>query len=136
MMILRGVAYTERNGTYVNTEGRVQRGRLAVFGPGEAKEDWAIVRALSDVLGKTLPYDNLSQVRARMVEINGLFANVDAIQRAEWKAFGEAGKIAAKPFVSIVRNYYMTDPISRASETMAACTAEILGEGERTGTDG
>ncbi|HEY9164247.1 MAG TPA: molybdopterin-dependent oxidoreductase, partial [Magnetovibrio sp.] len=135
-VILPGAAYTEKNATYVNTEGRVQRGRLAVFPPGEAKEDWAIVRALSAVLGKPLPYDNLSQVRARMVEINPLFASVDAIQSAEWKDFGKAGDIAAKPFVSIVRNYYMTDPISRASETMAACTAEILGDAERTGTNG
>ena len=135
-VILPGAAYTEKNATYVNTEGRVQRGRLAVFPPGQAKEDWAIVRALSAALGKPLPYDNLTQVRARMVEINPLFASVDAIQNAEWKDFGKAGAIAAKPFVSIVRNYYMTDPISRASETMAACTAEILGDVERTGTDG
>lgn len=135
-VILPGCAYTEKNGTYVNTEGRVQRGRLAVFAHGEAKEDWAIVRALSEALGKALPYDNLSQVRARMVEINPLFANVDAVSAAEWKDFGKAGKLDGKPFASIVRNYYMTDPISRASETMAACTAEILGEAERTGTDG
>lgn len=114
----------------------MQRGRLAVFPQGDAKEDWSIVRALSAVLGHQLPYDNLSQVRARMVEINPVFATVDEIQAADWKDFGKAGKIAAKPFASIVRNYYMTDPISRASETMAACTAEILGEGERTGTDG
>jgi NADH-quinone oxidoreductase subunit G len=94
------------------------------------------VRALSEVLGKKLPYDNLAQIRARMVEINPLFGSVDKIHAAEWKSFGKADKIDAKPFVSIVRNYYMTDPISRASETMAACTAEILGEGERTGTHG
>ncbi len=135
-VILPGAAYTEKNATYVNTEGRVQRGRLAVFPVGEAKEDWAIVRALSEVLGHKLPYDNLSQVRARMVEINPLFANEDAIAPADWKDFGKSGKLDAKPFASIVRNYYMTDPISRASETMAACTAEILGEAERTGTDG
>lgn len=135
-VILPGAAYTEKNATYVNTEGRVQRGRLAVFPVGEAKEDWAIVRALSEALGKKLPYDNLAQVRARMVEINPLFGGVDEIRAAEWKSFGKAGKIDAKPFASIVRNYYMTDPISRASETMAACTAEILGEGERTGTHG
>ena len=135
-VILPGAAYTEKNATYVNTEGRVQRARLAVFPQGDAKEDWTIVRALSGILGKTLPYDNLTQVRARMVEINPVFATVDAVQPAEWGDFGKAGTINAKPFVSIVRNYYMTDPISRASETMAACVAEILGEGERTGTDG
>jgi NADH-quinone oxidoreductase subunit G len=135
-VILPGAAYTEKNATYVNTEGRVQRGRLAVFPVGQAKEDWTIIRALSQALGKTLPYDNLSQVRARMAEINPVFATVDQIVPASWQDFGKAGAIAAKPFSSIVRNYYMTDPISRASETMAACTVEILGEGERTGTDG
>lgn len=135
-VILPGAAYTEKNATYVNTEGRVQRGRLAVFPPGEAKEDWAIVRALSEALGKTLPYDNIAQVRARMTEVNALFSGVDAIEAAEWKDFGKAGDLAAKPLASIVRNYYMTDPISRASQTMAACTDEILGEGERTGTNG
>jgi len=139
-VILPGAAYTEKNGTYVNTEGRVQRGQLAVFPRGEAKEDWAIIRALSAVLGKTLKYDTLSQVRKRMADINPVFASVDEIQPAEWADFGAKGEIQSKPLSSHIRNYYMTDPISRASETMAACTAEILGapgdETERTGTNG
>jgi len=135
-VILPGAAYTEKNATYVNTEGRVQQTRLAVFPPGDAKEDWAIVRALSGALGKALPYDNLSQVRARMAGINAVFATQDQIQPAAWTEFGSMGTLMAKPLASIVRNYYMTDPISRASETMAACTAEILGDQERTGTDG
>ncbi|HEY9080032.1 NADH-quinone oxidoreductase subunit NuoG [Magnetovibrio sp.] len=139
-VILPGAAYTEKNATYVNTEGRVQRGQLAVFPRGEAKEDWAIIRALSAVLGKPLKYDTLPQVRARMAEINPLFATVDEIQPAEWGDFGQQGDLQSKPLSSHIRNYYMTDPISRASETMAACTAEILGisggETERTGTDG
>jgi len=139
-VILPGAAYTEKNATYVNTEGRVQRGQLAVFPRGEAKEDWAIIRALSAVLGKTLKYDTLSQVRARMAEINPVFASVDEVQSAEWTEFGIKGDIQSKPLSSHIRNYYMTDPISRASETMAACTAEILGvpgdETERTGTNG
>ena len=139
-VILPGAAYTEKNATYVNTEGRVQRGQLAVFPRGEAKEDWAIIRALSAVLGKTLKYDTLSQVRKRMADINPVFASVDEIQPAEWANFGAKGEIQSKPLSSHIRNYYMTDPISRASETMAACTAEILGapgdETERTGTNG
>jgi NADH-quinone oxidoreductase subunit G len=137
-VILPGAAYTEKNATYVNTEGRVQRGQLAVFPPGEAREDWTIIRALSAVLGKTLDYDTLPQVRARMTEINSVFAGVDEIRPATWADFGTAGDIQSKPLTSHIRNYYMTDPISRASETMAACTAEILngGETERTGTDG
>jgi len=135
-VILPGAAYTEKNATYVNTEGRVQRGQLAVFAPGQAKEDWAIVRALSAVLGQTLGYDTLAQVRARMVELNPIFATLDELQPAEWVDFGVAGDIQSKPLSSHIRNYYMTDPISRASETMAACTAEFMVETERTGTDG
>jgi len=135
-VILPGAAYTEKNATFVNTEGRVQQTRLAVFPPGDAKEDWAIVRALSGVLGKALPYNTLSQVRARMTDINAVFATVDKIQPALWSDFGPKGDVSGKPLASIVRNYYMTDPISRASETMAACTAEILGIQEGTGTHG
>ncbi|MBL4748148.1 MAG: NADH-quinone oxidoreductase subunit G [Magnetovibrio sp.] len=135
-VILPGAAYTEKNGTYVNTEGRVQRGSLAVFPPGEAKEDWTIVRALSQVLGKTLPYDNLAQIRTRMTKINKIFAHVNEIQPSDWSDFGTKGDVLGKPLTSIVRNYYMTDPISRASETMAACTTDILGIQEGTGTDG
>lgn len=135
-VILPGAAYTEKNATYVNTEGRVQRGQLAVFAPGQAKEDWAIVRALSATLGKTLSYDTLPQVRARMVEINPVFANVDEITAAEWSDFGTKGDIQSKPLSSHIRNFYMTDPISRASETMAICTAEFKDETQRTGTDG
>ena len=125
-VILPGAAYTEKDGTYVNTEGRVQRALRSVFPPGDAREDWTIIRALSEKLGKTLPYDNLAQVRARMVFINPLFAGVDKIQPAEWKAFGAAGAIAASGFDYPVKNYYMTDPISRASRTMAQCTEEFV----------
>jgi len=135
-VILPGAAYTEKNATYVNTEGRVQRGHLAVFAPGEAKEDWAIVRALSAVLGKTLKYNTLAEVRARMAAINPVFATLDEVQSAEWTDFGTAGDLQSKPLSSHIRNFYMTDPISRASETMAACTAEFMGETKRTGTDG
>ncbi|MCW8915466.1 MAG: NADH-quinone oxidoreductase subunit NuoG [Magnetovibrio sp.] len=138
-VILPGAAYTEKNATYVNMEGRVQRTSLAVFAPGQAKEDWAIIRALSAALGKTLPYDTLPDVRGRMAEINPVFATTDEITPAEWTDFGMAGDLQLKPLSSHIRNYYMTDPISRASETMAACTAELLGQGgetERTGTDG
>ncbi|MEG3618051.1 NADH-quinone oxidoreductase subunit NuoG [Magnetovibrio sp. PR-2] len=138
-VILPGAAYTEKNATFVNTEGRVQRTSLAVFPPGAAKEDWAIVRALSGELGKTLSYNTLADVRARMAALNSVFATTDEILVADWADFGTAGELNSKPLTSHIRNYYMTDPISRASETMAACTAELLGEGsetERTGTDG
>ena len=136
-VILPGAAYTEKDGTYVNTEGRVQEAYRAVFPPGEAREDWTIVRALSAVLGKTLPYDNLKQLRARMAKANATFGAYDKVAPAEWKSFGVAGSIAATPFDYPVKNYYMTDPISRASRTMAQCTEEfVLGTKQKTGTHG
>ena len=81
-MILPGAAYTEKDATWVNTEGRVQRGRLAVYPPGEAREDWKILRAASEVLGKRLPYDALDGVRARLAEVNPVFARHGL--RAAW----------------------------------------------------
>ncbi len=136
-VILPGAAYTEKEGTYVNTEGRVQRGRTAIFPPGIAKEDWAVIRALSTVIGKQLPFDSIKAVRARMVDINPTFINVDSIKPADWADFGTAGTMGADAFVSAIDNYYMTDPISRASETMAKCTATFGGQEQgKTGTDG
>ncbi len=136
-VILPGAAYTEKDGTYVNTEGRVQEAYRAVFPPGDAREDWTVFRALSAVLSKTLPYDNLKQLRARMAKANSVFAAYDKVVPAEWKTFGAAGAIAATPFDYPVKNYYMTDPISRASRTMAQCTEEfVLGTKQKTGTHG
>ena len=135
-VILPGAAYTEKNATYVNTEGRVQLGRLAVYPPGDAREDWTIVRALSDAVGHKLPYDNLRQLRARMIEINSNFLNVDLAMPAAWKDFGTASTTDSVAFDTGHVNFYMTDPISRASETMAHCTKTFLCADERkTGTD-
>ncbi len=136
-VILPGAAYTEKNATYVNTEGRVQLGRRAIFPPGDAREDWAIVRALSSVLGHVLPYDDLRAVRARLVEVNANFLNVDQTAAAEWAEFGADGAVDDTPLASPISNFYMTDPISRASETMARCVDAFGGGDERmTGTDG
>jgi NADH-quinone oxidoreductase subunit G len=136
-VILPGAAYTEKDGTYVNTEGRSQRAQRAAFPPGDAREDWAIIRALSEVLGKTLPYDNFGQLRKRLSETNAIFEKMDNVQAAEWAEFGVAGSIDASGFDYPVANYYMTDPISRASQTMARCTEEfVTGETKKTGTDG
>lgn len=136
-VILPGAAYTEKNATYVNTEGRVQRAWRAVFPPGDAREDWTIIRALSDVLNLTLRYDDLSGVRRRMALQNAVFEIVGDLRVSDWDKFGELGIPDGDPFVSPVSNFYMTDAISRASETMAACTktlAEALEE--KTGTNG
>jgi NADH-quinone oxidoreductase subunit G len=136
-VILPGAAYTEKNATYVNTEGRVQLARLAAFPPGEAREDWTILRALSEAVGKRLPYDNLGEVRQRLIETNPVFAAVDQVEAATWGSFGKEGKMDAAPFVSPVGVFYMTDPISRASETMAQCVeAFALGVKKGTGTHG
>ena len=136
-VILPGAAYTEKDGTYVNTEGRVQRGSRAGFPPGDAREDWKILRALSERLNQQLPYDTIEQVRARMVEINEVFDTVGAVVAAPWTSFGEDGPMDADPFVHPIDNFYMTDPISRSSETMALCTqAYVSKPREATGTDG
>jgi NADH-quinone oxidoreductase subunit G len=135
-VVLPGAAYTEKSGTYVNTEGRVQRAERAVFPPGDAKEDWAIIRALSEVVGKKLPFDSIDQVRAAMRSANPVFAAIDAVTKAEWKPFGAAGSVSATAFNYPIKNYYMTDPISRASRTMAQCTEEFVMGSKGTGTHG
>ncbi len=136
-VVLPGAAYTEKNATWVNTEGRVQQGRRALFPPGEAREDWTILRALSDVLGKRLPYDSLAQLREAMADDAPLFTVVDAIMAAEWAPFGAEGAIAATPFASTVSDFYLTNPICRASNTMAECSALHSGGAEKaTGTHG
>ncbi len=122
-VILPGAAYTEKDATYVNTEGRPQRGRLAVFPPGEAKEDWKILRALSEVLGRTVPLNTLGEVRARMVEIAPQLAEPDVIQPAPWRTFGRKGKLDQAPFAIPIEDFYRTDPISRSSAVMAECSA-------------
>ncbi len=136
-VILPGAAYTEKNATYVNTEGRVQQTALAAFPPGEAREDWTIIRALSEALGKRLPYDNIGQLRRRLFEISPRFQRLNAIEPAAWGEFGGAGAIDSAPFAPPIANFYMTDPISRASETMAQCTQTFLrGPQPMTGTHG
>jgi NADH-quinone oxidoreductase subunit G len=122
-VILPGAAYTEKPGIYVNTEGRVQLGQRAAYPPGDAREDWAILRALSERLGKPLPYDTIDQVRTRLIAVNKSFAALDQQAPGAWGAFGMAGATGDAPFVSPVANFYMTDPISRASKTMADCMA-------------
>jgi len=137
-VVLPGAAYTEKHGTYVNTEGRAQYGQVAAFPPGEAREDWTILRALSAVLGRTLPYDTLEQVRAGLAKAAPAFANIDAVVPASWGEFGTAGATDPAPFAPPIANFYMTDPITRCSETMAKCTEQAAAarDAGRTGTEG
>ncbi|BAE51585.1 NADH-quinone oxidoreductase subunit NuoG [Paramagnetospirillum magneticum] len=140
-VILPGAAYTEKSATFVNLEGRAQQTRLAVFPPGEAKEDWRIVRALSEVLGKALPYDSLKAVRERLAKASPVFAAIGSVTPAAWgAAFGAEGSLGDGALVSNIDNFYQTDPISRASKTMAECTAAFGGgcnhKHKKTGTHG
>ncbi|TVR95636.1 MAG: NADH-quinone oxidoreductase subunit G [Rhodospirillales bacterium] len=136
-VILPGAAYTEKNALYVNTEGRVQAALRAVHPPGEAREDWAIIRALSSVLGKTLPYDNLDQLRARITDACPWMAAVDTVVAARWGRFGREGTLSDEALASTVGNFYLTNPVCRASVTMAECVAALSGRpSARTGTDG
>ncbi len=136
-VILPGAAYTEKNAIYVNTEGRVQLAQRATYPPGEAREDWAIIRALSEAIGRPLPFDTLDALRERLRADHPGFLAIDTVEPAAWSSFGEDRPMENTPFRSPIANFYMTDPISRASETMAKCTEEILeSEGEATGTDG
>jgi len=125
-VILPGAAYTEKNATWVNLEGRPQQSRLAVFPPGQAREDWKILRALSESLGRPLPYDTLPEVRQRLVAVNPIFADTGAITPAPWGAFGEPGPLDGPAFLPTIANFYRTDPISRASATMTQCTAAFI----------
>jgi NADH-quinone oxidoreductase subunit G len=131
-VILPGAAYTEKDGIYVNFEGRVQRARRAAFPPGEAKEDWAILRALSDVLSVKLPYDNRTQLVAALEKDVTHFANLNAApvhaetSASVWGAVGEAGPLDGAPVAYAIKDYYLTNPIARASETMALCSREFV----------
>jgi NADH-quinone oxidoreductase subunit G len=131
-VILPGAAYTEKNGLYVNTEGRVQLGARAVFPKGEAREDWAILRALSEKLGARLPYDSLDQLRARLFADHPTFGRIDyvadpAAVSLDLGALGGAGEVSDEAFASPIRNFYLTNPIARASVTMAECAALVSG---------
>jgi NADH-quinone oxidoreductase subunit G len=126
-VILPGAAYTEKSVTYVNTEGRPQMTARASFPPGEAREDWAVLRALSDQLGSTLPWNNLSELRAAMYKAAPQLQSLDQrmpADSAELAALAESeGAMSGEPFRSPVTDFYMTNPIARASKTMAECSA-------------
>ncbi|MBA3810514.1 MAG: NADH-quinone oxidoreductase subunit G [Caulobacteraceae bacterium] len=131
-LVLPGAAYTEKSGLYVNTEGRVQRGERAVFPKGEAKEDWAILRALSEHLGARLPYDTLDALRAKLFADHPSFGQIDYAPgstpaRLDFSGLGTAAEISDAPFASPVKAFHLTNPIARASVTMAQCAALAAG---------
>ncbi len=125
-VILPGAAYSEKHATWVNTEGRVQFGKRAVFPKGQAREDWTIIRALSAQLGKPLPYDDLPGLRAKMIADHPTFGQVNyapgGIDKVDISSFGEPGALSDEPFTGAIQDYYLTNPIARASQTMAECS--------------
>jgi len=126
-VILPGAAYTEKTGCYVNTEGRPQFADRSIFPPGDAREDWAILRALSDVVGAKLPYDSLAALRSALAAAHPHLAQYDVIAPADAGVFGAlaavGGAFERAPFASSVRDFYFTNPIARASRVMAECSA-------------
>ena len=126
-VILPGAAYTEKSGLYVNTEGRVQRGERAAFPPGDAREDWAILRALSEVLGSKLPFDSLGALRRQLVAMHPHFGELDQIATADGGALGSLAELGGSTdkatFSSPIVDFYLTNPIARASAVMAECSA-------------
>ncbi len=140
-IILPGAAYTEKPGTFVNTEGRPQTTLRAAFPPGDARADWAILRALSGVLDKPLPFDSFEQLRAAVYADYPHLMRLDAIEPADPGTItalaSPGGQMASDPFHSSVADFHLTNPIARASRTMAECSALAAARtGEATGTDG
>ena len=124
-VILPAAAYSEKPGTYVNLEGRVQRGERAVFPPGDAREDWAIFRALSDVLGHRLPFDSYDQLREQMVAKVPALGRVGEIANYGWQV-PALDRAAAGEITYPIADFYLTNAIARASETMQRCSDELL----------
>ncbi len=131
-VILPGAAYTEKSGIYVNTEGRVQMVNRASFPPGEAREDWAIIRALSEVMGKRLPYDSLAALRQTLFKAVPHLMRVDRIEPGKADDIralaSKGGSVEKAPFKSSVEDFYLTNPIARASAVMAECSRLASGQ--------
>ena len=124
-VVLPGASYAEKSGTWVNLEGRVQRGERAVFPPGDAREDWAILRALSDALGRTLPFDSLAGLREEMYRAVPALRE-QGLARFDWNPptldRAGSGRIESYP----INDFYLTNAICRASPTMQRCSAELI----------
>jgi NADH-quinone oxidoreductase subunit G len=139
-VILPGAAYTEKDSIYVNTEGRAQMTARAVFPPGEAREDWTILRALSGALGKPLPFDSTQALRAALFEAHPHLALLDQIDPADSAAIERLAKQTAKlgrdRFGHAIGDFYLTNPIARASAIMASLSALHTSPDKATGTDG
>lgn len=138
-VVLPGAAYPEKSATYVNTEGRVQMATRASFPPGDAREDWAILRALSDVLGKRLPYDSLAALRQTLFKAYPHLMRIGQVSPADAAALqklaGLGGTADRTPFGSTIEDFYFTNPIARASAVMAECSAIAHGRATMTAAE-
>ncbi len=130
-IIFPGAAYTEKHGIYMNTEGRPQMAKKAVDAPGEAREDWRILRALSSYCNKALRYDDLFQIRERIVNEYPQFGLMEEVAVGSWGDFGSKGKLLEEDLKPRYENFYQTNVITRASSTMKACVAEFVKQEER-----
>ena len=129
-IILPGAAYTEENGLFVNTEGRPQLALRAGFAPGEAKENWAILRALSAEMGATLPFDSMAQLRRAMVAAHPHLGDVDVVADNGWTPLA-AAPLGKADFRNAIADFYLTNPIARASQLMAELSAGIKARGTK-----
>ena len=139
-VILPGAAYTEKDSIYVNTEGRAQMTARAVFPPGEAREDWKILRALSGALGKPLPFDSTQALRAQLFEAHPHLALLEQVDPADSSGIERLAQQSARPgkerFGHAIDDFYLTNPIARASAIMASLSALHASPDKATGTDG
>jgi len=131
-VILPGAAYTEKNATYVNMEGRAQETKRALTPPGMARDDWKIIRALSEVANKALPYESLSEIRQRLTDVSPHFTRYGSVESANFfSQAAELNKISAVSTnvldaeITSLKDFYMTDSISKASQTMAKCVQAV-----------
>ncbi|WP_372622070.1 NADH-quinone oxidoreductase subunit NuoG [Falsiroseomonas sp.] len=129
-VILPGAAYTEKDGTYVNTEGRVQRAWLSVHAPGDAREDWRIIRAAGETMGLRLPFDDLAQLRAAMTQAAPVLAQPFERRGCEDAAgpAGDPAQMSDAPFALPIAQYHLADAIARASDVMAECARTYGGQ--------
>src|SRR6185369_3230626 len=123
-LVLPGATYAEKHGTYVNTEGRVQRAERAVFPPGEAREDLSILRAVSELAGRKLPFDNFAELRAAMVAEHPQLGREGLID-LKWSPPRLTSK-AEGPIRYAIADFYLTNAICRASPTMRRCSEELV----------
>jgi NADH-quinone oxidoreductase subunit G len=123
-LVLPGAAYSEKHGTYVSTEGRVQRGEKGAFPPGDAREDWTIFRAVSELAGKSLPFDTFAQLRAAMVSDHPQLGT-EGLLKLKWSPPKLDAKASGKVGYAI-KDFFLTNAICRSSPTMRLCSEELV----------